>query len=197
MQPRSASSWHCLVGSLRISRAETMQRIGRRSLAVPVPRVSRVAPRTRRCSGARATAAPVGDARRPFAAPASSPPGLLCRTKRRVIGRCRSTLRRPCSWPVFGPLDIAAASSGSVSPPAQLERARVLWLPTIYLGADYFVTTASSRTWVAASSAPARAVSCRAGPSGRVRRVRRYLRRRCCAPDPSGSARLALQATAK
>src|SRR5439155_13444138 len=36
------------------------------------------------------------------------------------------------------PLDIAAAAARIRLAAAQLERARVLWLPTVYLGADYF-----------------------------------------------------------
>src|SRR5438067_611029 len=36
------------------------------------------------------------------------------------------------------PIDIALASERVQAAAAELQRARVLWLPTIYLGADYF-----------------------------------------------------------
>lgn len=53
------------------------------------------------------------------------------------------------------PLDIAVASERVRVAAAQLERARVLWLPTVYLGADYLRHDGQIHRLPATSSRPA------------------------------------------
>jgi outer membrane protein TolC len=74
----------------------------------------------------------------PVAVPDSTPPSLLLpasdASDRALPINLPTALQLAGVWP----LDIAVASERIRVAAAQLQRARVLWLPTIYLGTDYF-----------------------------------------------------------